>query len=111
MAAATMASTSRNMALGSVRFRFAGVVICARKVSHIRGPRDRWQAALTAEDEPEEFAVEEEDEPSHGPSNDLRNRRVHQRAHLRAVASKLNQRDDGKGQLKAENHLAQHDHS
>src|SRR4029077_18179375 len=105
-----MARTSKNIALGSARFRFADVVIWRRKVSHIRALRHKnVPRGLTAEDEPKEFAVEEKDDGGHGPGDDFRYARVHKSAHLRAVAGELNQRNHRKGQLKAKNHLAEND--
>src|SRR5260370_22771899 len=108
MAAAMTARTSRNIALGSVRLRFSGLLIVRRKVSHIRALRHKdAPSGLTAEDEPEEFAVEEKNQPRHDPGDDFRCTRVHKRAHLCAVASELDYRHNRERQLKAKNHLAQ----
>ena len=64
--------------MGSVRFRFSRLLIVRRKVSHIRAPRHKnVPSALTAKDEPEEFAVKEENDRGHDPGEGLRHRRVH----------------------------------
>ena len=52
---------------------------------------------LAAEDEPDEFGVEEEDGGGDDPGDDYREARVGELAHLVTVARELNQRDDGKG--------------
>src|ERR1700740_1139888 len=105
-----IASTSRNIALGSVRLRFSRMLIARRKVSHIRALRHKdAPSSLTAEDEPQEFAVEEKDESGHDPGSAFHPPRVHQRPHLCAIAGELNQRNNGEWQLKAKNPLAQND--
>ena len=62
---------------------------------------------LAAEDKPEEFGVEEEDGGGNEPGDHLSDARVGEFAHPGAVAGELDQRDDGKGQLKTEYHLAE----
>jgi len=62
---------------------------------------------LAAEDEPEEFGVEEEDGGRDDPGDDNGDAGVGELAHFVAVAGELRQRDYGKGQLKAQNDLAQ----
>src|ERR1700756_1801359 len=100
-----IARTNRNIALGSVRLRFSRMLIARRKVSHIRALRHKdAPSSLTAEYEPQEFAVEEKDESGHDPGSDLCRPRVHQRTHLCAVAGELNQWNNGEWKMKAKNH-------
>ena len=54
---------------------------------------------LAAEDEPEEFGVEEQDSGGNDPSDDDSETRVGELAHFAAVAGELDERNYGKGQL------------
>src|SRR5882757_11457278 len=86
------------------------MLIVRQKVSHIREPPTQKRASrLSAEDEPEKFGVEEKYDRRDPPGQDFCRARVNEPTHFRAVASELNQGNNGKGQLKAENHLAEND--
>ena len=60
-----------------------------------------------AEDEPEEFAVEEKDGGGNTPGGDDGGAGVDEFAHLGAFAGELNERNHGEGQLKTEYDLAE----
>ena len=60
-----------------------------------------------AEDQPEEFAVEEEDGRGDEPGDDGGGAGVYEITHLGALAGELHQRNHGEWQLKTENHLAE----
>ena len=60
-----------------------------------------------AQCQPEQFEIEAEDGGGYGPSQDGREARVGERAHLCAAARELDQRDHRKRKLKAQNHLAE----
>src|SRR5712672_3591857 len=85
------------------------MLIEAESFAHSRAARQKRASRLSAEDEPEKFGVEEKYDRGDPPGQDFRRARVYEPTHFRAVASELNQGNDGKGQLKAENHLAEND--
>src|ERR1700674_1710842 len=62
-----------------------------------------------AENEPEEFAVEEEDGSSNDPGDDGSEARVGEFPHSGSAAGELDEGDHREGQLKAENDLAENE--
>ncbi len=58
---------------------------------------------------PEKPDVEDEDECGAGPGREFQPRAVREGAHALAVAGEMDQRDDGEGQLKIEDDLAEDD--
>jgi hypothetical protein len=70
-------------------------------------PSNRSLLDLSAKGEPEQGRVERDDRSGHGPAENCGHPAVCELAHLAAVPCELNQRDDGKGQLEAQDHLAQ----
>ena len=84
------------------------------KETHRTQRRDGKKLKVTpelsaAEDEPEEFGVEEQDSGGDDPRDDDSDAGVSELAHLAAVARELDQRDDGERQLEAKNDLAENE--
>src|SRR6266436_7831082 len=99
IAAATIARTIRNIALGSLRFRFSTLFIAQKSFAHSRArTQKRGGSRSAAEDEPKKFGVEEKNDGGDAPGQDLCCTRVYKPTHLRAVSGELNQGNNGKGQ-------------
>src|ERR1700687_2666889 len=97
-------------ALRAARFLCARVAIEDKEIfAHRQTSRKAdWKLVLhIAENQPEKLGVEEENGDGDEPGDYGGNARIGEFAHFGAVAGELDEGNDGEGQLKTENHLAE----